>query len=56
MKPVKKLLRDETGQSMAEYGLLTALIAVVTIAAVRAIGSSISAKFNELAQEIAGTP
>ncbi|MCK9221418.1 MAG: Flp family type IVb pilin [Limnochordia bacterium] len=55
-KNVRRLFQDETGQSMAEYGLLTALIAVVTIAAVKAIGTSISTKFNTLAQEISGTP
>lgn len=47
------LWRDERGQSMAEYGLLTALIAVVCLVAVKALGASIQAKFTQLAAEIA---
>lgn len=46
-------LRDEGGQSMAEYGLLTALIAVVCLVAVKALGTSLQAKFAQLAGEIA---
>lgn len=45
--------RNEEGQSMAEYGLLTALIAVVCLVAVKALGTSIQAKFAQLASEIA---
>lgn len=37
---------------MAEYGLLTALIAVAGLVAVRALGTSVSGKLMELAQAI----
>lgn len=47
-----RLWRDEAGQSMAEYGLLTALIAVACIVSVRALGGAITTKFTKLAAEI----
>ncbi len=41
-----KLFRDEEGASLAEYGLLLALIAVVCMAAMAFIGTTISGFFN----------
>ena len=38
-----RLFRDETGAAAVEYGLIVALIAVVLIAALDSIGSSLSA-------------
>jgi pilus assembly protein Flp/PilA len=43
------LIREEEGASLAEYGLLLALIAVVCIAATAAVGTSISGLFNYIA-------
>ena len=37
---------DERGASMVEYGLLLALIAVIAIVAVRALGQGVSSKFD----------
>lgn len=51
---LRRLWQDQSGQSMAEYGLLTALIAVVGLAAVRSLGSSVSEKFKEMATTIKG--
>ncbi len=39
---------DERGASLVEYALLVALIAVVTIAAVTALGQTASSKFSEV--------
>ena len=39
---------DERGASLVEYALLVALIAVVCIAAVTALGSTTSQKFSEI--------
>ncbi len=39
-------IQDERGASMVEYGLLLALIAVIAIVAVRALGDGVSTKFN----------
>ncbi len=49
---LRELWQDQSGQSMAEYGLLTALIAVVGLAAVRSLGTSVSEKFQEMATNI----
>ncbi len=42
----------ETGQDLAEYGLILALIAVVAIAALTALGGSITNTLNRLARTI----
>jgi pilus assembly protein Flp/PilA len=42
-------MHDEEGQTMAEYGLLLAVIAVVVVIAALVLGSSISALFNKVA-------
>jgi pilus assembly protein Flp/PilA len=47
-----KLVRDEEGASLAEYGLLLALIAVICIAAVAVVGNNISTMFSSLAGAI----
>jgi pilus assembly protein Flp/PilA len=50
---VKKFFRkDEEGASLAEYGLLLALIAVVCIAAITTLGTKISTMFVTLANNI----
>jgi pilus assembly protein Flp/PilA len=53
---LKRVLHGEEGASMVEYGLLVALIAVVCIAAVTAVGLALKAKFEsvETAVENAG--
>jgi pilus assembly protein Flp/PilA len=48
-----KLVRDQKGASMVEYGLLVALIAVVAIVAVRFLGGSVSSKFSQVGSGIA---
>ncbi len=42
-------LEAEEGQSLAEYGLILALVAVVAIAAVTTLGSTISSYLNQVA-------
>lgn len=42
-------VEDQKGQTMAEYGLILALVAVVVIVAITLLGSNISAFFNTLA-------
>lgn len=41
-------IRDEKGVSAIEYGLIAALIAVVIIGAVTAIGSTLSSRFETI--------
>jgi pilus assembly protein Flp/PilA len=48
----QKSVRSEEGASLAEYGLLLALIAVVCIAGMTALGTQISSMFTTLAGAI----
>ena len=45
-------MMDERGATAVEYGLMVALIAIVIILAVAAVGSSINAIFNDAATSI----
>jgi pilus assembly protein Flp/PilA len=49
---VRIQLKREEGQTMAEYGLLIALIAIVTITAVTLLGTQISGAFTQIANKI----
>jgi len=55
---MKKLVngfhRNEEGAALAEYGLLVALIAVVCVIAVTALGTQISTAFSNIASALAG--
>jgi pilus assembly protein Flp/PilA len=53
MERIRNFFKDEAGASAVEYGLLVALIAVVIIAAVTALGTSISSTFSSAATKIA---
>jgi len=44
--------REQEGASLAEYGLLLALIAVACIAAITLLGTQISSMFTNLAGSI----
>jgi pilus assembly protein Flp/PilA len=48
----KFITRQEEGATLAEYGLLLALIAVVCIAAITALGTKISTMFSSVAASI----
>jgi len=44
--------KDESGATAIEYGLIAALIAVVIIVGVQAVGVDLLAKFNEIAASL----
>lgn len=46
-------LRREEGATMVEYGLMVALIAVVALLAVTALGVNVSGKFQDIATAVA---
>ncbi|MGA7576635.1 MAG: Flp family type IVb pilin [Desulfobaccales bacterium] len=52
MGTIKRFLKDESGATAVEYGLLVALIAVVIITAVTTLGTNLSAKFNTVASQV----
>jgi pilus assembly protein Flp/PilA len=49
---LKKFVREEEGATMIEYGLMVALIAVVLIAVVAFIGTSMQAKFSTVGTKL----
>ena len=48
MNRIKKMLRDQSGQGMVEYGLIIALIAVAVVAAVGLLGGEIGGIFTRI--------
>jgi pilus assembly protein Flp/PilA len=52
--PVEAGDKQEQGASLVEYALLVALIAVVAIAAVRELGTSVSNQFSGISAAITG--
>lgn len=48
----KSMMKDEEGQALAEYGLLLALIAVVCIAAITALGGGVAATLAAITAEL----
>jgi pilus assembly protein Flp/PilA len=49
---VTQFLRDESGATAIEYGLIAALIAVVVITAVTTIGTNLRGTFNNVANSV----
>ena len=49
---VRRLMKDDEGAALAEYGILVAFIAIVAIVAVTFFGSQISSKFSKYANAI----
>ena len=54
MDRTKRLLRDEVGQDLIEYGLLAAFIAVAAVAVLRAIGPLVNAMWVIVRDAIVG--
>jgi pilus assembly protein Flp/PilA len=55
MKFVRRLRREEDGVTALEYGLIAALIAVVIIAAVGYLGTSVSQAFSKVGSAVGST-
>jgi pilus assembly protein Flp/PilA len=49
---ITSFLRDESGATAIEYGLIAALIAVAIIVAITAVGTKLSATFNNVSQNL----
>jgi len=52
MHLIQRLLRRREGATAIEYGLIAALIAVVTIAGLTAVGTNLNAKYNTIATDV----
>lgn len=49
---VSRFLKDESGATAIEYGLIASLIAVAIIAAASTLGNNISNTFNSISEKI----
>ena len=49
---VNRFVKDESGATAIEYGLIAALISVVIIGVLSTIGTRLSAKFNQIATQL----
>ena len=52
MQNIKRFIRDESGATAIEYGLIAALIAVVIIGAVTAVGTGMKATFSTVSGSV----
>ncbi len=48
VRSIQRFVRDEEGVTAIEYGLIAALIAVFIIAALQAVGGSLTSVFNAI--------
>ena len=52
MKNIVRLFKDESGATAIEYGLIAALISVAAIAAMSALGTSLSTLFTSVSSNL----
>lgn len=52
---LKRFIQDEEGVTAIEYGLIAALIAIVIIASVTAVGQNLVLVFQNIADTLAAT-
>ncbi len=55
MKLLNKFVRNESGATAIEYGLIAGLIAVVIIVAVTTVGTGLKSKFDSIGTSLKGT-
>ena len=51
---MKNLLKDESGATAIEYGLIAALVSVAAIGALSAMGTSLTTIFGEVSTQLDG--
>lgn len=49
---IKRLTSNRKGATAIEYGLIAALIAVVTIGGLTSVGTNLNAKYNAIATSV----
>ena len=55
MNNINKLIRDETGATAIEYGLIAALIAVAAIASMQGLGGALQSTFNNTSSSMSAS-
>lgn len=53
MKHFSNLLRDDSGATAIEYGLIAALVSIAAIAALRILGTNLGEAFTEVGDAVA---
>ena len=54
MSTFRKLLKDESGATAIEYGLIAALVSVAIIAVLGTLGDNLTNTFNTVATNLSG--
>ena len=49
---VKKFLKSEDGPTAVEYAVMLALIVIVCLTAIRAVGTNAAARFNQISNQL----
>jgi len=52
IQSTKKFLKSEDGPTAVEYAVMLALIVIVCLTAIKAVGTNATARFNEIATEL----
>ncbi len=52
MTTLKRFVKDESGATAIEYGLIAALIAVAIIGALTSLGTNITGRFDTIAASV----
>ncbi|MEN6328106.1 MAG: Flp family type IVb pilin [Syntrophomonas sp.] len=55
LNTIKRLVKEEEGQGMAEYGLILALIAIVVMGSLTLMQTGLTAKFTKIGTDLGGT-
>jgi pilus assembly protein Flp/PilA len=54
MEQMKRLMVEEEGQGMAEYGLILAGVAILAMAAFTTLGGSVSSLITQISGQLSG--
>lgn len=52
MQVIRNFIRNESGATAIEYGLIAACISVVILVAIQSVGSNLSSTFNSVAKAL----
>ena len=54
LQAVQRILRDESGQDIAEYAVMLAVILLIVIGTVKLIGTNANSTFSNVASSLSG--